>query len=130
MYSATVPPEYVEDENHRLAFYRKLAGAVNGAELRALRREIRDRFGPVPAEVDRLLRVTRLRILAHRRGLDSLETRGDVLLMRRAGAWVDPDGRPPRLHAADPDARIDEIAGILVRLHLAAVKCRARSPSG
>jgi transcription-repair coupling factor (superfamily II helicase) len=107
--SAMIPYGYVEDENHRLALYRRLAGAATGAQVRALRGELKDRFGPVPPAVLRLLAIARLRILAHAKGIAEVETRGDRLLLRRGGDWIAPGGRLPRLAEAEPTARLDEI---------------------
>ena len=50
-------------------------------EVDALAEEFRDRFGPLPAPVKRLLAIARLRILAAGLGLKSVATDGDRLLL-------------------------------------------------
>jgi len=72
--AASLPYSYIEDEPHRVALYRRLAEASALPEINALRDEIRDRFGPSPAPVLRLLRMNEIRILAASRGLRRVET--------------------------------------------------------
>ena len=124
--SAMIPYGYVEDENHRLALYRTLAAAATGAQVRALRGELKDRFGPIPPAVDRLLRIARLRVLAHRKGIAAIETRDDRLLIRRGRDWLAPGGRLPRLAQAGPTARLDEILAAVAELPTARRTARAR----
>jgi transcription-repair coupling factor (superfamily II helicase) len=60
-FPAYVPDTYIADENQRLAFYRRLAGAEGKAELDELALELRERYGPIPPLVDSFLRVMDLR---------------------------------------------------------------------
>ena len=45
---AYLPPEYVPFETAKIDIHRRIAGARAAGELRAIRDELRDRFGPVP----------------------------------------------------------------------------------
>ena len=74
---AHLPDGYVPDEDAKLDFYRRLARAVELGEIAALREELRDRFGPLPPEADRLLVVSELRALGTRLGLQTIFVRGD-----------------------------------------------------
>ena len=65
--SAFIPDEFIEDITLRLSIYRKIASARNDEALNALIDEIKDRFGRLPAEVQNLFDVMRLKIMA--RGL-------------------------------------------------------------
>ncbi len=58
---AYIPNSYISDENQRLTFYRRLAGACSSAELDDLAGELRERYGPIPPLVDSLLRIMDLR---------------------------------------------------------------------
>jgi transcription-repair coupling factor (superfamily II helicase) len=60
-----------------LDFYRRLARAVELDEIATLREELRDRFGRLPPEADRLLIVSELRALGTRLGLQTIFVRGD-----------------------------------------------------
>ena len=74
---ARIPDEYVADDDAKLDLYRRLARAVQLGEIASLRDEMRDRFGPLPDEADRLLIVSELRILGAALGLRSVLVRGD-----------------------------------------------------
>lgn len=108
--AAVIPRTYVEDENLRIGIYRKLSGLSFESELHALEEELRDRFGPLPTPMRRLLAVARLRILAAALHLRTLTVEGDQLrLGRLANDFLMPDGRHIRLHRHDPDERLAEI---------------------
>ena len=52
---AYLPAEYIPFEAAKIDVHRRIAGAREPGELRALRDELRDRFGPVPEPVANLL---------------------------------------------------------------------------
>ena len=59
---AYLPADYIPFEAAKIDVHRRIAGARAGGELRALRDELRDRFGPVPEPVANLLALQRARI--------------------------------------------------------------------
>ncbi|MBI4421203.1 MAG: DEAD/DEAH box helicase, partial [Gemmatimonadetes bacterium] len=78
---------YVPDEDAKLDFYRRLARAGEPSEIATLREELRDRFGPLPEEAERLLTVCELRALGARIGLEMVLVKGDEARLNfRAGA--------------------------------------------
>lgn len=108
--AAVIPRTYVEDESQRIGMYRKLAGLSFAREVDALAEEFRDRFGPVPAPVRRLLAIARLRILAAGLGLKSLATDGDRLLLGKGrDEYLMVNGKHVRLHRHGADERLAEI---------------------
>ncbi len=58
---AYVPETYVPDESQRLLLYKRLAGIRGVPDLDAIGEELADRYGPVPAAVDTLMRLMELR---------------------------------------------------------------------
>ena len=52
---AFIPYDYIEDENLRLRIYQKLSAIHKNKEIQLIKKEIRDRFGPLPTTVHRLL---------------------------------------------------------------------------
>jgi transcription-repair coupling factor (superfamily II helicase) len=60
-FPAYLPESYIDDENQRLVFYRRLAAAGSATELEEIAVEMRERFGPLPPLVDSFLRVMDLR---------------------------------------------------------------------
>ncbi len=78
--SAFVPSAYVPYEAAKIDVHRRIAGARAPGELRALRDELRDRFGPPPEPVEALLTVQRAKIELAREGARSLQLRGARIL--------------------------------------------------
>lgn len=74
---AHLPDDYVSDHASKLDVYRRLARAERPGEIPAVREELRDRFGPLPPEAERLLLVSELRALGARTGLETILVRGD-----------------------------------------------------
>ena len=79
---ARFPDGYGGDTALRLGFYRRIAAAENLDQLDAIRTEVVDRCGPLPAEAALLFDVGRLRILGQQQGIArfSLETGGVIQL--------------------------------------------------
>jgi transcription-repair coupling factor (superfamily II helicase) len=93
-----------------------LAQAQDARALESLRRELRDRFGPLPDAVDRLLQVAELRILAADRQVSTLETKDGRVMLTRRGDFVMFDGKFPRLTRSDPAGRLRELRKLLLAL--------------
>ena len=104
-----LPYEYIEDENLRVRAYRSIAEASSAGDLTRLRAGLRDRFGPLPPAADRLLKVALLRILAAERQIRFVEVVADKVMLRRGDDWLQRDHRFPRLTAATPAAKLDEL---------------------
>jgi transcription-repair coupling factor (superfamily II helicase) len=83
---AYLPEAYVPDDDAKLEFYRRLARSGQLCEIGALREELRDRFGPLPEQAERLLVVSELRRLGAKLGLEAIIIRGDEARLKfRAG---------------------------------------------
>ena len=54
--NAGIPEDYIEHLPTRLSVYQRLARLTERRELPEIREELRDRFGPVPDEVENLLK--------------------------------------------------------------------------
>jgi len=74
--SAYIPDDYVPDAGQKLHLYRRLSKLEDRSEIAKLREEIRDRFGPLPEEVERLVDARLLRLLGQRLGLERIFVRG------------------------------------------------------
>ncbi len=122
--AAVLPISYIEDENHRVAAYRSFAAATSDEELDAAADTLRDRFGSCPPAVQRLLSVTRIRLHAAAAGLDSIETRGEKVLMNRNGVPWMIGGRLPRLKGRTTAERLAELLSLLSRFLRASTKTR------
>ncbi|MDA8432933.1 MAG: transcription-repair coupling factor [Nitrospiraceae bacterium] len=64
--SAFISEDYIADVTLRLSFYRRIASLRTGREIDDFEKELKDRFGPLPAEAGSLLKVARIKALARR----------------------------------------------------------------
>jgi len=86
--SAHISDRYIPDEHAKLDYYRRLARAEEQSEILDMLEEMRDRFGPEPAEVRRLLTVFELRLLGRRLGLMTMAVRGDEARLKFRGEVI------------------------------------------
>ena len=68
-----IPEAYVPDLDVRLGLYRRLSGLERKVEMEGFAAELIDRFGPLPAEVETLLLVVRIKALCKRAGIARLD---------------------------------------------------------
>jgi transcription-repair coupling factor (superfamily II helicase) len=82
---------YVPDMNQRLMLYRKIAAARDEAEVDRVLEEASDRYGPLPPSVLNLADYGRIRIMADRLGVDTVDREGRLVVLKfRPQAKVDP----------------------------------------
>ena len=114
--AAFLPTAYVEDERLRISVYRQIASAITLAEVAGLREEFKDRFGPLPPPLDRLLKIAALRITAAEKKITLIEVQEGKVILHRRAELLQIKGRFPRLHAKGADAQLDEIQHWLQRV--------------
>jgi transcription-repair coupling factor (superfamily II helicase) len=88
-----IDESYVPDMNQRLMIYRKVADARSDAELDQVLSELRDRYGPMPQTVEHLEQYGRIRIMADRLGVESIDRDGQAVIIK-----FRPDGGGKRLN--------------------------------
>jgi transcription-repair coupling factor (superfamily II helicase) len=104
---ARIPEDYVPEATLRLQLYRRLAGltALDGVDEVA--QEFADRFGPVPEEVDNLLYVVRVKVLAINAGVEAIGSEEGQLLIKSAKLeTLDRAALQERLKAQGVPARV------------------------
>jgi transcription-repair coupling factor (superfamily II helicase) len=89
--AAYLPDPYIADSAQKLHLYRRLSRIEQVAEVAALNAEIRDRYGPLPPEVSRLLMSARLRLLGSALGVER------ILVQTDAARVSFRDGASPRM---------------------------------
>jgi transcription-repair coupling factor (superfamily II helicase) len=98
---AYVPADYIPYERAKIEVHRRVAGALEVAEVEQLRDELEDRFGPVPGPLENLLSLQRARIKFGQAGAQTVSFRGD----RLAVVPIELDSaRAKRLRAELPEA--------------------------
>jgi transcription-repair coupling factor (superfamily II helicase) len=80
--SAYLPEEYIPDDSVRLDVYRRMIGAQTPERVQTLRRELRDRFGELPAPAAHLLTWLHIKALALQAGVSSISTTDEEFLVR------------------------------------------------
>lgn len=117
--AACIPVEYIAEARLRIDFYRQLALTSNHDGVKAVAETLKDRFGPIPREVERLLALTRIRVLAEQAGVQQVTTEGSRLKCLRAGSrrddYIKLGNRFPRLTRKTADLRLREIEHFLAR---------------
>ena len=81
-----IPRSYVPDMRLKIDLYRRLGRISSMDELRDLRSELRDRFGPPPPLVEHLLWLAELRIAAHRWRIESIHLEPPYVVFRYRSA--------------------------------------------
>lgn len=76
-----IPEDYISHLPTRLSVYQRLAKLTERRELPEIREELRDRFGPVPDEVESLLKVSEIRALAAAGGAESVIQTADAIVI-------------------------------------------------
>ena len=113
---SSLPNNYVTEPQHRIEIYRKLAQATEKPALDALQKEMRDRFGPLPAPVELLLAVGELKILASEKAVTAIEVEEDKLKITRHNDFITFGGKFPRLTKKEAKARLKEIKRLLLAI--------------
>jgi transcription-repair coupling factor (superfamily II helicase) len=68
-----LPESFLPDVHARLVLYKRISGVENEAELDDLQAETVDRFGTLPEPARNLFRISRLRTVAARIGIERLD---------------------------------------------------------
>jgi transcription-repair coupling factor (superfamily II helicase) len=74
-----IPDEYVESITERLSLYSRLDNCENEKELAELHKEMIDRFGPIPSQVEDLFTTVRCRKIAVELGFEKMILKNETL---------------------------------------------------
>jgi transcription-repair coupling factor (superfamily II helicase) len=101
-WSIVLPRSYVPGQKQKIEVYRRLARIRRLERLEDFRQELRDRFGPIPEEVEWILRLAELRLLASRWQLASLHLEGK---------GIKEDGKTQENGQSQPIGPVDVVLG-------------------
>ncbi|MDA7629572.1 transcription-repair coupling factor [Akkermansiaceae bacterium] len=114
---AFFPRTYGPDPEMRVAAYRQLASTQTEKELDQLAKDWRDRFGRIPAPVQAILEVNRIRIVASSKSVQAVEIKNDRLMLMKNGDYLLPaDGKFPRLSSVRLPTKLKEAVHLLKTL--------------
>jgi transcription-repair coupling factor (superfamily II helicase) len=111
-----IPTHYIGEENQRLRMYKRAAGVESESQLEDVRKELEDRYGPVPAPVRYLLSAAAVKLLCERVGVLAVDRKRDSVTIKfTEQARVDPE-RLARFVAASPGAQFSPGGTLKFRL--------------
>ncbi len=76
---AYIPPSYIVNEIQKLDIYKRIAGIENDKECEDMKEELLDRFGRIPKSVENLIRISMIRVSAHRLYMTEIKGRNEVI---------------------------------------------------
>ena len=111
-----IPETYIQDLDVRLGLYRRLSALAKKIELEAFAAELIDRFGKLPAEVDMLLRVVRIKGMCRAAGIAKLDSgpKGAVIQFYQ-DKFISPSGLAQYLLDSRGTAKIKDNKLIVLR---------------
>ncbi len=110
---AFLPVGYVSDSQSRIQAYRRLNELTTQEQLDQLRKNWRDRFGPLPPAAENLLIVNEIKLVAAGRKFAGVEVRDGKVMILRGGDYILLGGKFPRVSKADPSERLRELQALL-----------------
>ena len=114
--AASIHVRYISDSRQRIEVYRKLAQANEAAAIESLKRELRDRFGPLPPAVISCSWWQGCEYLAAERHVTAIEVKADKLMLTRHQDYIMDGNKFPRLTRSGAAARLKEIKKFLLML--------------
>ncbi len=97
---AFIPSEYIMNEYQKLDIYKRIASALSSQECDDLYDEMKDRFGNVPKSADNLLRISRLRLRAHKLFIAELKGKnGEIRMVMNKDAKIKVENIPVLLQS-------------------------------
>jgi len=97
---AYLPPEYIYDSIQKIEIYKKVVGCATLEDVADLLDEMVDRFGDPPKAVLNLLAVARMRVYGRNYGIESIQRRGDEVVLKFDGSRS-ADVQPEKLKAME-----------------------------
>jgi transcription-repair coupling factor (superfamily II helicase) len=113
---AFIPMSFIGETTLRIQAYRHIAEITTPQQMERIRRDWRDRFGPLPPAVDNLFLLSEIKLAAAKNGISRVEVREDKLMLTRRGDFILVGGKFPRLVAAGIEQRLREILELIKTL--------------
>lgn len=73
---AYIPDNYIQDELQKMEIYKKIASIQNKDDYYNIQAEIEDRFSDIPQSVENLLKISRIRSLGEKTGIEKISQKG------------------------------------------------------
>ena len=76
---AYIPDAYIPDGYQKIQMYKRIKGMDRVEDFFEIMDEMQDRFGDLPVETERLLRIARMKVWAKEAGVSSIKEKGHVI---------------------------------------------------
>ena len=90
---ARLSPSYIADDDARIAYYGRLSETDSLAEVGRVQRDMRERYGPLPAEVRTFTELVKLRLLAAQKGVVTISEHMTDVQLSLEGERLNYDAR-------------------------------------
>ncbi|WP_246725640.1 transcription-repair coupling factor [Beijerinckia sp. L45] len=103
----TIPEDYIEDPQLRVSLYRRMATLETDDEIEGFAAELIDRFGPLPSEVEQLMKLVAIKALCRRANVEKVDAgpKG-VIIAFRENAFANPAGLVRFVTEQGSDAKV------------------------
>jgi len=103
----TIPEHYIADLTLRLGIYRRLTTLETEEEIETFAAEMIDRFGPLPEEVEQLMKLISIKTLCRRAHVEKVDAgpKG-VIIAFRDNSFANPQGLVRYVSEQGPDAKV------------------------
>ena len=105
---AFIPAAYVPSTKSRMECYTQLAQATTVQGLDDLASQWVDRYGPLPREVQHLMVLQKIKVIASQRHISMVEISGQKLMLTRNNDYIVLNRRFPRLQKRQPAEKLTE----------------------
>ena len=109
--AAALPYSYVEEDVQRMSFMKRFAEAADEKVVAALAAELRDRFGPLPPAVKRLVALAKLRVACAAAKISNIDAKDRRAVFYKVGSRDVAFVRD--LKGKTPDRKIAELAAFV-----------------
>ena len=82
--NAYIPDNYIEDEIQKIEIYKKIASINSKEDYFDIQAEIEDRFSNIPQEVENLLKISSIRSLGEKIGIEKISQKNRTIVYESA----------------------------------------------
>ena len=88
-----IPESYIADLDIRMGLYRRLSQVESEGEIEGFAAEMIDRFGPMPPEIDQLMRIVNIKLLCRRAHVEKVDAgpKG-IIIAFKDNSFANPNG--------------------------------------